>query len=125
MVVAWVLLLIGCFFFFGLYFFVVVILSLLSIRNHGPSIGQVSPDQILLATGIYFLAGPPAAATPPRTPGARLQSHCKQTPFYMLEQFSSSHIQMRVPARLLRSYDHSAAGSLYVQDRPGHHHLNP
>lgn len=67
MVVAWVVV-----------FFVVVVY--LSIRNHEPSVGQVSPDQILLATGIYFLAGPPAAAIPPRTLGARLQSHCRQTP---------------------------------------------
>lgn len=56
------------------------LLSVLSVRNREPSVGQVSPDQILLATGIYFLAGPPAAATPPRTPGARLQSHCRRTP---------------------------------------------
>lgn len=46
-------------------------------------------------------------------------------PFYMLSLFSSSHIQMRVLAPLLRSYDHSVAGSLYARDRLGHHHLNP
>ena len=103
----------------------VFLLSVLSVRNREPSVGQVSPDQILLATGIYFLAGPPAAATPPRTPGARLQSHCRQTPFYMLGQFSSSHIQTRGPARLSRSCDHSAAGSLYVRGRPGHRRPNP
>lgn len=57
-------------------------------RNRGPSIGQVSPDQILLATGIYFHAGPPAAAIPPRTPGVRLQSHCKQTPEREIKIFS-------------------------------------
>lgn len=56
------------------------LLSFLSVRNHGPLIGQVLPVQISLTTGICFLAGPPAAATPPRTLGAQLQSHCKQTP---------------------------------------------
>lgn len=47
------------------------------------------------------------------------------SPFYMLSQFSSSHIQRRVLAPLLRSCDHSAAGSLYAQGRPGRHRLNP
>lgn len=46
-------------------------------------------------------------------------------PFYMLSRFSSSHIQRRVLAPLLRSYDHSAVGSLYAQGRPGRHRLNP
>lgn len=52
----------------------------LSIKNHEPSAGRVLPDLILSATGIYSLAGPPAAAAPPRTPGALLLSHCTQTP---------------------------------------------
>lgn len=47
------------------------------------------------------------------------------SPFYMLSRFSSSHIQKRVLAPLLRSCDHSAAGSLYAQGRPGRHRLNP
>lgn len=47
------------------------------------------------------------------------------SPFYMLSRFSSSHIQKRVLAPLLRSCDHSAAGSLCAQGRPGRHRLNP
>lgn len=50
------------------------------VKNHGLSAGQVLPDLTWLATGIYSLSGPPAAAVPPRTPGARLQSHCRRTP---------------------------------------------
>lgn len=46
-------------------------------------------------------------------------------PFYMPVQFSSSHIQTRVLARLLRSCDHSAVGSLYARGRLGHRRLNP
>lgn len=40
-------------------------------------------------------------------------------------QFSSSHIQKRALAPLLRSCDHSVVESLYARDRLGHHHLNP
>lgn len=58
----------------------------LSIKNHEPSVGQVLPDLILSATGIYSLAGPPAAAAPPRTPGALLLSHCTQTPIDRIDK---------------------------------------
>lgn len=53
------------------------------------------------------------------------RSRRRCSPFYMLLRFSSSHIQKRVLAPLLRSCDHSAAGSLYAQGRPGRHRLNP
>ena len=69
-----------------------VLLSVWSVRNREPSAGRVSPDPILLATGIYFLAGPPAAATPPRTLGARLQSHCRQTPKMILNKFIRNYL---------------------------------
>lgn len=112
---------------FTVFFFFLVLLRSLppAIRNRGPSAGLIWPDPIWSATGIYFRAGPPAAAAPPRTPGARLQSHCRRTPFYMLEQFFSSHIQRKVLAPLLRSCDHCVVESLYARDRLGHHHLNP
>lgn len=66
-----------------------LLLSVSSVRNREPSVGQALPNPILLATGIYFHAGPPAAATPPRTPGARLQSHCRRTPEKLIKLATS------------------------------------
>lgn len=66
-----------------------------------------------------------------RSPSPPLSHHhgrkrsVAHSPFYMLSRFSSSHIPRRVLAPLLRFCDHSAAGSLYEQGRPGRHRLNP
>lgn len=60
----------------------VVVVAVSRFKNHGPSAGQVLLDLTSSTTDIYSLAGPPATAVPPRTPGVLLLSHCRQTPVY-------------------------------------------
>lgn len=108
---------------YGLTFFVCLFLP--KLRNRELWAGQVWRDLFWSATGICFPADRLAAAGLRRTPDDLSLFHCMQTPFYMLERFSSSHIPTTDPAQWLMSSDHFFVEFLCELGRPGHHLQNP